>query len=96
MNVTCDGCKREFLIDLKIRTLDGDIEENYFVCPHCNKEYTSFKTNFITRRIQEELNEEIEKYKKVTTKGNIKAANKKWNKIQKLKKKHKIEMMKIN
>ncbi|WFD12005.1 transglycosylase [Tepidibacter hydrothermalis] len=96
MKVYCDNCKSEFVIDKKARNLENGIEEHYFNCPNCDKEYIAFRTNSETREIQKKLQDEIEECKKVASKGNIQAAKKKWNRVLKLRKKHKKAMAKIN
>lgn len=96
VKVYCDNCKLEFEIDTKERNLDDDIIEVYFICPHCNKEYISFRTNSITRKIHDELSKELQKYSALLQQGNLKQVNKKWNKIRKLRKQLKKETNKIN
>lgn len=55
MNVKCDNCQHEFEINLQIRTVEKDIELNYFVCPNCNHKYHSFYTNAKIRNRQEKI-----------------------------------------
>jgi hypothetical protein len=50
----CDECKRDFPIKLRTRKNNG-IEENFFTCPHCKKNYVSFVTNKEIRRKQREI-----------------------------------------
>ena len=37
--VTCDGCKKRFTIELKERPLAGGGAQQRFQCPHCKKYY---------------------------------------------------------
>ncbi|OPA76753.1 hypothetical protein BVG16_16415 [Paenibacillus selenitireducens] len=44
--VDCNECKQKFEIKaIKVRRLENAVDLNYFVCPHCKREYTSFYTN---------------------------------------------------
>lgn len=94
--VICDSCNHEFEIELHTRKLDGDIEENYFTCPSCNSEYVSFKTSKETRELNAKLDKENKRYNKAMQSGNVQAAKKRWNSVQKLRKKLKRAMEKIN
>lgn len=38
MQVTCDNCHKEYDIIMRMNRV-GDIEKNYFKCPHCQTEY---------------------------------------------------------
>ncbi len=38
-NVKCDGCNKQFAIELKERPLAGGGAQQRFQCPHCKKYY---------------------------------------------------------
>lgn len=38
MQVTCDNCHKEYDVVMRMDRV-GDIEKNYFKCPHCQTEY---------------------------------------------------------
>ena len=38
MQVTCDNCHKEYEVVMRMDRV-GDIEKNYFKCPHCQTEY---------------------------------------------------------
>lgn len=48
--IRCDKCKKEFEMESRVKK-EGDIEINYFTCPHCKKQYTFLRTNSIMRRL---------------------------------------------
>ncbi|WP_313758553.1 hypothetical protein [Tissierella sp.] len=50
--VLCDECKKDFTVNIKTEELNDNIEKVYFVCPHCNKEYTSYYTNVLIKKKQ--------------------------------------------
>lgn len=56
MLAICDGansCGKEFqLKKFEIEKLSKGIEKTYFICPHCNKEYVAFYTNYKIRQKQ--------------------------------------------
>lgn len=54
MIVTC-SCGKDFEIDLKTRTIQADIEEIYFICPHCKTEHSVTKTNQKIRGLQQRI-----------------------------------------
>ena len=38
MNILCDKCHKEYDVVMRMGRV-GDIEKNYFKCPHCQPEY---------------------------------------------------------
>jgi hypothetical protein len=73
--VTCDDCKKEFvIIEIQTTRINEGIEKNYFSCPHCHTEYPSYYTN---QTIRMEL-------------ADIKMFLRKFHSAQSLKKKEKI------
>lgn len=59
--VSCDNCGEAFKIKkLKTTWIDDNVQRTYFICPHCNKEYTSYYTD---KRIRKNI-KEIEKLQK--------------------------------
>ena len=56
MVVDCNECKQEFEIsEINVRRMEESVEENYFVCPHCQHEYPVFYTNVEIRNEQKKL-----------------------------------------
>lgn len=54
--IICDKCKGKFNVGkLLNRWLKKDVQESYFVCPHCKKEYRVLITNKIIRSIQRKM-----------------------------------------
>ncbi|MED0672047.1 hypothetical protein P4S95_17860 [Aneurinibacillus aneurinilyticus] len=54
--VNCDKCKEDFVIKaIELEKFDGGIERNYFICPHCQEQYTTFYTNQRVRKNQTEM-----------------------------------------
>ncbi|XZL50383.1 hypothetical protein ACSXBO_07355 [Clostridium perfringens] len=47
--VICDKCKEEFIIELKMENIKGDIRRVYFICPKCGEKYTCY---YLTNRIE--------------------------------------------
>lgn len=46
MKVICDKCGFHFdVVELNIEKVKKDIERNYFRCPNCGEEYTSYYSN---------------------------------------------------
>jgi predicted RNA-binding Zn-ribbon protein involved in translation (DUF1610 family) len=48
----CDECNQEFVVDTQTVTTEDYIEKNFFICPHCGKEYIAFCTNQSIRKKQ--------------------------------------------
>ncbi|WP_141432424.1 hypothetical protein [Bacillus sp. 03113] len=55
IKANCDGCKLEFEIKMQTEIIENNVEKNYFICPHCNKEYISFCINQSIRKKQSDL-----------------------------------------
>jgi hypothetical protein len=55
LTVTCDACNKGFDIEPKCEPVVGSVEKNFFVCPHCNKEYVTYCTDQDIRKKQTEL-----------------------------------------
>jgi hypothetical protein len=55
LKVTCDACNKDFDIEMKCEPVGGCVEKNFFVCPHCNKEYVTYCTDQDIRKKQAEL-----------------------------------------
>ncbi|WP_096465101.1 hypothetical protein [Aneurinibacillus soli] len=54
--VNCDDCKQDFsLTSIEQKKLDNGVERNYFICPHCQRQYTAFYTNQKVRRNQAKI-----------------------------------------
>ena len=56
MKVTCNnGCGKEFKIkSLNSRRLKGDIDQVYFTCPHCKREYIAYYLSSKVKDLQAE------------------------------------------
>lgn len=54
--VTCDECKKLFVIQPMTQQLDDGVVRTYFACSHCEHSYTAFYTNAEIRRMQLEMN----------------------------------------
>lgn len=67
MNVHCDECKEDFEIVIKKAKVEADVERNYFSCPHCSTEYTSFYTNKSIRNNQIKIGKLWDKFHKAKT-----------------------------
>ncbi len=54
MRVACNkGCGKEFKIKaLNSRRLKDDIDQLYFTCPHCKREYVTYYLNDKIREMQ--------------------------------------------
>ena len=54
MRVACnEGCAKEFKIkSLNSRRLKGDIDQVYFTCPHCKREYVAYYLNAKVKALQ--------------------------------------------
>lgn len=55
MNVTCDQCSKEFVLQKKKKKHPNGVEEIYFTCPHCQARYSSAFTNARARKIQKQI-----------------------------------------
>ncbi|MCY8609896.1 hypothetical protein MOD72_11985 [Bacillus haynesii] len=62
MRVNCDTCGKPFIIMAQSKEHSKGIIETFFVCPHCNRHYTSAVTNHAVRK-------KIDELKKLRTKG---------------------------
>lgn len=40
--VACDKCKKEFEVERQVEKINDDLDRIYFVCPHCQAEYTYY------------------------------------------------------
>ena len=56
MRITCNtGCGKEFKIKpLNSRRLKGDIDQVYFTCPHCKREYIAYYLSSKVKDLQAE------------------------------------------
>lgn len=57
MEIECDNCNRTFKLDPKqihIKPFGKEYEEEYLVCPYCEKEYTIIYTNSKIRELRKE------------------------------------------
>lgn len=54
MRVACNnGCGKEFkLASLNSRRLKDDIDQMYFTCPHCKREYVAYYLNGKVKALQ--------------------------------------------
>ncbi|MCT4586002.1 MAG: hypothetical protein N4A54_13830 [Peptostreptococcaceae bacterium] len=95
-NTYCDKCEKGFKIELQSRFLDKDLEEFYFICPHCLHEYISFKENKEVKKIKKKINKEISKYNLACNNKDIVNANVRYNNVRKFRKQLQNEMNKIN
>ncbi|NBI08236.1 hypothetical protein [Senegalia massiliensis] len=89
MIVICDECKKEFKIKLRVRILKEDIEEEYFICPQCKAEYRVNLTNEKCRELRSQLQDLQKQYSKRKTTD-------KFNRIKKIQKEFRKEMLKLN
>ncbi|NFJ83916.1 transglycosylase [Clostridium botulinum] len=78
--VNCDGCKKDFEIDIKIKYYH-DLEIQYFICPHCNKKYTYAVIDNYIREKRKELNNIKEKLKQCTKEKQVNKLIKEQQKI---------------
>ncbi|SKC62220.1 hypothetical protein [Maledivibacter halophilus] len=95
MKITCDNCKESFeLKKLKQRSLGDEIQETYYNCPNCNKEYRVCITNKSIRELQNKIEQKKLIIRIETKKGckNIKEVFE----LENLIKKHKKKMDKLN
>lgn len=58
----CNQCEKDFEIVDQLRLHADEIEEHYFVCPHCNVEYTFLVTDEELRKEQEEIKKLHDEY----------------------------------
>jgi transcriptional regulator NrdR family protein len=89
MNVNCDYCHNEFQISLNKVAVQKDIERNYFTCPHCKNDFTSFYTNKSIRGKQiksQKLWEKFHTTKTINKKENIQ------KQVEKLKEEIRVEI----
>jgi hypothetical protein len=63
--VVCDKCNKKFELKLKTRKLPLGIEENYFICLHCNTKYVSFYTDESIREKQKKINKMWKDYRQL-------------------------------
>ena len=56
MRITCNtGCAKEFKIkSLNSRRLKDDIDQVYFTCPHCKREYIAYYLSSKVKDLQAE------------------------------------------
>lgn len=59
MEVTCDNCKKVFLVKFKEKRHPNTVIETFFTCSHCKHRYTSFVTDTEVRRLQRKIKREI-------------------------------------
>jgi hypothetical protein len=83
MRVTCNqGCGKEFKIkSLNSRRLKDDIDQVYFTCPHCKREYIAYYLSSKVKDLQAEQRK-------------LKSGNKRAE-VEKMKLKIKAEMDKV-
>ncbi|MDD9312651.1 hypothetical protein PUS82_15355 [Cytobacillus firmus] len=92
INAVCDGCNKEFEVSTQVENTEDGSEKNYFVCPHCGKEYVAFIINQSIRTKQAEMKMLWRKLKSATT---LKQHNKLHEKIEQLEKSIKQEIQKL-
>lgn len=51
-----DGCEKNFTIKrIRNRKTKNGIEKNYFICPHCKREYVAFYASKETIQLQKDM-----------------------------------------
>lgn len=56
MEVTCDSCKRKFVIEnIQTEDIGNGIERTFFSCPFCHCEFTGFYTDESIRSQQDDI-----------------------------------------
>ncbi|USK56563.1 hypothetical protein LIS82_08865 [Cytobacillus solani] len=92
MNVNCTGCQKDFDITLKEKKHGKGIIETYFVCPHCSTRFSAAFTNTRSRKIQKQIRK---LWDEIRGCGNVKLAEHKKEKIDKLTEENKQIMSKL-
>ena len=54
-NVKCDGCNKQFAIELRERPLPGGGAQQRFRCPHCGKYYVVANISALGVKIRQQL-----------------------------------------
>ena len=95
MDVTCDGCGKDF-DNSKIRKkkLGAGVEQLYFDCPHCGRRYLICKTNGETRALQKQISKQRAKVKHLVGTGADYLHEK--IKLEQLVKRHMTAMVKLH
>lgn len=86
------GCGNEFIARMYTSKISDEIEESYFLCPHCKKKFHIIYKNKLVRKIQDELKELKAEYDKV---NNPKKAEKLFTQIIKQEKMLQEEMLRL-
>ncbi len=75
MRVACNkGCGKEFkLASLNSRRLKDDIDQVYFTCPHCKREYVAYYLNAKVKAQQRKLKARNKRAEVESMKRQIKA-----------------------
>lgn len=92
MVLICDGCNKEFTMEVKEDELYGDITKVYFTCPHCCKEYISHYLDENIKQKQQEIQEIVKKQKYNKGTSNIGCSKKLHKQYKRLKKQLKKDM----
>ena len=61
LQVTCDVCQKKYELVMQLEKI-GDIEKNYFKCPHCQTEYITACIDSSVRKKQlkvKKLNQQL-------------------------------------
>lgn len=52
--LNCNECKEDFILEVEVEKLDKGTERTYFICKHCETNYTSYYTNVLIRKKMKE------------------------------------------
>ena len=74
--VKCDNCKKYFFIQCQERTIEYDIVETFFKCPHCKKEYHCYYDDSKTKQIKNRISREKERWYRTRDQTILKTINK--------------------
>lgn len=80
--VKCDNCKKYFFIQCQERTIEYDIVETFFKCPHCKKEYHCYYDDSKTKQIKNRISREKERWYRTRDQTILKTINKSQIKLQ--------------
>lgn len=53
MKAKCDKCGCEFVPEIQTRELSDEVQESFFICPKCRKEYRIGLSDKLIRRLAE-------------------------------------------
>ncbi|MCM3573292.1 hypothetical protein M3172_08800 [Mesobacillus subterraneus] len=78
----CDSCNNDFEIETKTESIGDTVEKNFFICPHCDKEYVSYYLDQSIRKKQSDLKMLWRNIRSATTPKNYNKLQKKIEELQ--------------